>query len=777
MIGGVHHEERSELARAMPAYEIGEVLGRGAFAVVYAARHVQLRREVAIKRLAPDLLRERAARERFAAEARLLASLDHPHVVRVHDYVEEEVVCALVMERLHGGSLAERVQIDRPSCVRACAIMVAALYGLEHAHRRGVLHRDVKPDNVLFGEFDTVKVVDFGIAKVIGAKGTRLTATAAILGTPAFMAPEQVSSSVGPLSAATDVWGAGAVLYELLAGEPPFSREGDLGEVLFQRITESPRPLHALVSDVPPAVADAVMRSLARHPADRHPTASAFARALEDAVGHGLLTGTGIPVHRSASGPADGGTATLAGTTDALAAAPPTARETAGAAPSLRTALVALRVHRRWTLLLVAALAAVGTSVVLALSSGGGAGGGGGSRSGGGGGSSDALAALPKPPPGWPKTMALGTEDPRGEPANLAKLLKGGGLAYQAFGINPPGAHEDPAKPYAAWFASEAHRHGLLPYAAFYQLRTLGQPPGHDGQAPQLRATFRDRSLMQTYWRNVRRFLRALGSAAVPAAVVVEPSVWALMEADLAPSGALPNRVSVHVSDVGLTELRSLPDTLPGLARGWLALRNRYARKVQLGYGVTDYGTGFDISRQVWPHRTLVAAARAAGQFYMDLTIFDFASLEIAYDEEGQDPNRLMVYSPAEKDGVVTFVREFVRTTKMPMVLDSVPRGNSVMKTIDDDAFHWRDSWVQWLIGTDDFSGLTKLRDAGAIGIAFGVGNGNERNATCFCDAAKDGVTNDGRRGRPATSADDDGGYFAQRAAALRRAGGLALVR
>jgi hypothetical protein len=285
---------------------------------------------------------------------------------------------------------------------------------------------------------------------------------------------------------------------------------------------------------------------------------------------------------------------------------------------------------------------------------------------------------------------------------------------------------------------------------------------------------------MRTYWRNVRRFLQALGSASVPAAVVVEPSVWALMQRSLTPNPtllSLPDSVRAHVGDLGFKELRGLPDTLSGVARGWLALRNRYARKVLLGYGVNDYGANVDISRQLESHRALVAAGRTAGQFYFDLPFFDFASLEIAYSEEGQNPNRLDVYSPAEKEAVVTFVREFVRTTKMPMVLDSVPQGNSVMKTIDDHDFRWRDSWVQWLIGTEDFSGLRKLRDAGAIGIAFGVGNGNAPNATCFCDAAEDGVTNDGRRGTVATSADDDGGYFAQRAAALRRAGGLSLVR
>src|SRR3954454_13546571 len=192
----------ARLAAALPAYEIGPVLGRGAFAVVFAARHARLGREVAIKRLSATLLSDAASRERFAAEARLLASLDHPHIVRVHDYVEEQRVCALVMERLHGGTLAERMRAGRVPWARACAITVAALHGLEHAHRHGILHRDVKPENLLFGDGELVKVADFGIAKVVSAQGARLTATAAVLGTPAFMAPEQVSSAVGPLSAA-----------------------------------------------------------------------------------------------------------------------------------------------------------------------------------------------------------------------------------------------------------------------------------------------------------------------------------------------------------------------------------------------------------------------------------------------------------------------------------------------------------------------------------------------------------------------------------------------
>jgi hypothetical protein len=132
------------------------------------------------------------------------------------------------------------------------------------------------------------------------------------------------------------------------------------------------------------------------------------------------------------------------------------------------------------------------------------------------------------------------------------------------------------------------------------------------------------------------------------------------------------------------------------------------------------------------------------------------------------------VYSDAEKEGVLTFVREFARVSGSPVVLEWVPLGNTVMRTIDDSDFHWRDSWVEWLLGDARFTGLRRMRDAGVIGVKFG-GSRPDATNTCPCDAARDGVTNRGRRGRRATSPDDDGGYFADRMEALRRAGGLAL--
>ncbi len=150
MAGGQPPLDRAqgELGSALPAYEIGAILGSGAFAVVFAARHRSLDREVAIKVLTPALVADEEARERFAVEARLLASLDHPHVVRVYDYVDTESACALVMERMRGGTLADRLKLGRMPVPRACAITVAALHGLEHAHRHRVLHRDIKPENL-----------------------------------------------------------------------------------------------------------------------------------------------------------------------------------------------------------------------------------------------------------------------------------------------------------------------------------------------------------------------------------------------------------------------------------------------------------------------------------------------------------------------------------------------------------------------------------------------------------------------------------------------------
>ena len=275
--------DREGIAAALPAYEIGDELGRGAFGVVVSARHRSLHRDVAIKQLPSRLAQDKEVRARFLSEARVLASMNHPHVVPVYDFVEHEDLCLLVMERLTGGTVWERFQQDGISARSACAIALAASAGLHHAHQLGVLHRDVKPDNLLFSSTGVVKVADFGIAKVLG--GTKSVATAAgmILGTPAYIAPEQVlASGVGP---ATDVYATATVLYELLAGELPFPPKKSPMETLHQHVNEDPRPLAARAPRVPRPLTQVVMRALNNDPEDRYPSAKAFGDAVALAAG------------------------------------------------------------------------------------------------------------------------------------------------------------------------------------------------------------------------------------------------------------------------------------------------------------------------------------------------------------------------------------------------------------------------------------------------------------------------------------------------------------
>src|SRR4051794_38943590 len=576
--------ERARLAAALPAYEIGEVLGRGAFAVVYAARHRHLEREVAIKRLSPELLREPEGRGRFAAEARLLASLDHPHIVRVHDYVEEEEVCAFVMERMTGGTLADRAADGPVDRAWACAVMLGALHGLEYAHRHGVLHRDIKPENLLFDATGQVKVADFGIAKVVGAQGARLTATAAALGTPAYMAPEQVTRSAGPLSSATDVWSSAAVLYELLAGEPPYPLSGELADVLLARVSDQPRPLLDLAPKTPPELAEVVMRALATAPADRYPTPGAFAAALEPVAGD--IAGTGVPIHRTAPGP---------GEPKLLLETRPAARRKP-------------RRRRRGRILVAAAvgLAALAVGLVLIL---------------GGSGPQKASAALPPPPPGWPAKLTSAFIDQKDGEAGTAQRLGNGGTTYNVFYGDAAARQDwshDPEQEKPSAFINRVSAAGLYPYLSFYSLRVLGTvKSGGEGNAQELRQTLQSRPLMHTYWLNVRKFLKDIGSTNKPAAISLDSNFWSYLEQNLANSGARPTSVTARVALSGLPELQGIEDNLPGIAEGWRALRDKYAKKAVLGYQFDDWGAGgVDIDRDNPAEATVVDAGRQAGEFF-----------------------------------------------------------------------------------------------------------------------------------------------------------------
>lgn len=289
---------REHLTAALPGYDLAEELGRGGWGVVYRATHRTLDRKVAIKELPAAFSGDPSARDRFRSEARVVASLDHPHIVPLYDFVEDGDTCVFVMELMTGGTLWDRFSAGEVSREAACNITMAMLGALNHAHRRGVLHRDVKPENVLFNAEGIPKLADFGIAKVIGDGAGNRTATGMIMGTPAYMAPEQGSGD--PVGPATDLYAVGVMLYELLAGRLPFESTGNPVTQLYRHVHEKPEPLDALAPDVPRPIAAVVMQALEKAPADRFDDAAAFAAALNgaanDCLGEDWATRSGVTV-------------------------------------------------------------------------------------------------------------------------------------------------------------------------------------------------------------------------------------------------------------------------------------------------------------------------------------------------------------------------------------------------------------------------------------------------------------------------------------------------
>ncbi|MBX6390680.1 MAG: serine/threonine protein kinase, partial [Frankia sp.] len=263
----------ARVAAALPRYRLGAQLGAGSFGLVLAGRHEDLDRAVAVKVLPvdPAAANGPALAEAFRTEARLLSRLDHPHIVRIYDFVGQADLCLLIMELLAGGTLAQH----RLPAEAACAVGLAVADALAHAHAHGVLHRDVKPDNILFTADGQPKLTDFGIGKLFaGASAT----TSHVVGTPRYMAPEQVTG--GRLGPPTDLYALGAVLYELLAGRPPFDPTLPVPELLRQHC-EVPAPVPP---GVPEPVTGVLLTALAKAPADRYPDATAFARALAGAA-------------------------------------------------------------------------------------------------------------------------------------------------------------------------------------------------------------------------------------------------------------------------------------------------------------------------------------------------------------------------------------------------------------------------------------------------------------------------------------------------------------
>jgi hypothetical protein len=267
-------------SRAVGRYEILREIGRGGMATVYLARQPDLGRYVALKELSALAAADATTARRFVRESRLAGSLNHPNIVTVHDFFECHGTPYIAMEYVERGSL--RPLMDGLTFAQIAGVIEGLLAGLGHAHERGIVHRDVKPENLMISDEARLKIADFGIAKATDETqaGTYLTATGTTIGTPTYMAPEQaMGEEIGPW---TDLYAVGIIAFELLAGRPPFDTAGTPMAVLLRHVNEEPLTLSTLRPSADPRLSDWIAGLLATDAAERVQSAGTAWLAFEE---------------------------------------------------------------------------------------------------------------------------------------------------------------------------------------------------------------------------------------------------------------------------------------------------------------------------------------------------------------------------------------------------------------------------------------------------------------------------------------------------------------
>jgi ABC-type sugar transport system substrate-binding protein/predicted Ser/Thr protein kinase len=286
------------LGKQIDAFTIQERIGQGGMATVYRAFQASMNRSVALKiiSLNPSQGERDEFRSRFAQEAKLIASLEHIHILPVYDYgIVNNEIAFLAMRLLRGGSLSDLLNAGPLGLDRTAEIFTQIARGLAYAHSKGVIHRDLKPSNILLDDTGNAYLTDFGLAKIL-ENSEQLTKTGNIVGTPTYMSPEQLRGD--PLDHRSDIYSMGCVLYHMLVGRPPFeASETNMVSVIYQHLEKIPALPSSLNPIIPPGVEAVIMRALAKKAEDRFSTAGEMADHLNMALGRKISTATYPAVH------------------------------------------------------------------------------------------------------------------------------------------------------------------------------------------------------------------------------------------------------------------------------------------------------------------------------------------------------------------------------------------------------------------------------------------------------------------------------------------------